>query len=166
MSQEQPGAPQNVTPNYHRSSQAWQPLLIVGALLLVIAVVANNADSASKESEDSSELSASDFKEVAVMGGVQRRNLSDDFRGGEATAVMGGIDIDLREAVMERSEAVLDVSSVMGGVKIRVPENWTVVSRVNTIMGGYKDETRRPKDTEHKLIVKGTLLMGGMKISN
>jgi predicted membrane protein len=55
---------------------------------------------------------------------------------------MGGIDIDLRDATMERREAVLDVSSVMGGVKIRVPQDWTVVSRVNTIMGGYKDETQ------------------------
>jgi predicted membrane protein len=166
MSQEQPGSPQNVTPTYYRSSQAWQPLLVFGALLLVIAVVANNAAPAERDDEDNSVASIDEFKEVAVMGGVQRKNLSSDFRGGEATAVMGGIDIDLRDATMERREAVLDVSSVMGGVKIRVPQDWTVVSRVNTIMGGYKDETRRPKEDDHRLILKGTLLMGGLKVSN
>jgi len=166
MSEQRPEVPQNAPQNYQRSSQAWTPLLIFGALLLVIALVANKSNSAGKDSEETALASVADFSEVAVMGGVQRKNLSEDFRGGEATAVMGGIDIDLREAKMERSEAVLDVSSVMGGVKIRVPETWTVVSRVNTFMGGYRDETRRPKDDDHRLILKGTLLMGGLKVSN
>jgi predicted membrane protein len=166
MSQERPEARQSAMTNYQRSSQAWKPLLIFGALLLVIAVVTNNSESAAKNDDETTTAGISDFREVAVMGGVQRKNLSEDFRGGEATAVMGGIDIDLRDATMDRREAVLDVSSVMGGVKIRVPDNWTVVSRVNTIMGGYKDETRHPKDDEHRLIVKGMLLMGGLKVSN
>jgi predicted membrane protein len=67
---------------------------------------------------------------------------------------------------MDRKEAVLDVSSVMGGVNIRVPENWTVVSRVSSIMGGYKDNTRRPATDDHRLALKGTVVMGGLKISN
>jgi len=138
-------------------------VLILGAVLLVLAVVANSSNTIA---QDESESGGGDFKEVAVMGGVQRKNVTSDFRGGEATAVMGGIDVDLRDAVMERPEAVLDVSTVMGGVKIRVPETWTVVSRVNTVMGGFKDETRRPRNEEHRLIVKGTIVMGGMKVSN
>jgi predicted membrane protein len=159
--------PQETSPNaprnFQRSSQAWKPVLIVGAIVLVLAAVSNSNTSAQDENASTT---GSDFKEVAVMGGVQRKNVTSDFRGGEATAVMGGIDIDLRDAVMERPEAVLDISTVMGGIKIRVPETWTVVSRVNTIMGGFKDETRRPREEEHRLIVKGTLVMGGMKVSN
>ena len=164
MAEETQGTPENTPANYQRSSQTWKPLLIVGAVLLVIAVVANNTNSNAQEAEATT--SVSDFKEVAIMGGVQRKSLSEQFRGGEATAVMGGVDIDLRDALMERSEAVLDVSSIMGGVKIRVPENWTVVSRVNTIMGGFKNDTRRPSSEEHRLILKGTVVMGGLKISN
>jgi hypothetical protein len=163
MSQEGRELSQNDPMSYQRPSQAWTPLLITGAVLLLIAVVANHPN---PHAQDDTATSVRDFKEVAVMGGVERRNLSNDFRGGAATAVMGGIDIDLRDATMERSEAVLDVSSVMGGVKIRVPETWTVVSRVNTIMGGFKDDTRRPHTDEHRLIVQGTLLMGGLKVSN
>jgi hypothetical protein len=139
--------------------------LIFGALLLVIALVANKSNSAGLDGDETALASVSDFSELAVMGGV-RKNLSDDFRGGAATAVMGGIDIDLRDATMVRREAVLDVSTVMGGVKIRVPETWTVVTRVNNIMGGYSDSTRRPKDDDHRLILKGTLLMGGLKVTN
>ena len=154
----------NVSRNFQRSSQTWKPVLIVGAIVLVLAAVSNSNTSA--QDETGASTTGGDFKEVAVMGGVQRKNLTSDFRGGEATAVMGGIDIDLRDAVMERPEAVLDISTVMGGIKIRVPQNWTVVSRVNTIMGGFKDDTRRPRDEQHRLIVKGTVVMGGMKVSN
>jgi predicted membrane protein len=134
---------------------------------MLIALVANRSNTnAQDDRETLASTEIGDFKEVAVMGGVQRKNLSNDFRGGEATAVMGGVDIDLRDATMERSEAVLDVSSVMGGVKIRVPEAWTVVSHVSTIMGGFKDDTRRPASEEHRLILKGTVLMGGLRVSN
>lgn len=166
MSEQPVQGPQTGPRDFQRSSQAWKPVLILGAVLLVLAVVGNTANSVAQDEKDANGVTLSDFREVAVMGGVQRKNVSSDFRGGEATAVMGGIDIDLRDAVMERSEAVLDVSSVMGGVKIRVPETWTVVSRVNTIMGGFKDDTRRPRSDEHRLILKGTLLMGGLKVSN
>ena len=154
--------PQGV--NYQKPSNAWRPLLIVGAVVLVVALLSNQPHSMA---EDDGRSGGSDtFSHVAILGGVKRTNLSSDFRGGEATAVMGGIDIDLRDAEMERAEAVLDVSSVMGGVKIRVPESWTVVSRVNSIMGGFKDETRRPQNEDHKLVLKGTVMMGGLKITN
>jgi predicted membrane protein len=166
MSEQPQEISQNGSPNFQRSSQAWKPVLILGAVLLVLAVVANSSNTIAQNESDAEGAGEGDFKELAVMGGVQRKNVSSDFRGGEATAVMGGIELDLRDASMERAEAVLDISTVMGGVKIRVPETWTVVSRVNTVMGGFKDETRKPRNEEHRLIVKGTLLMGGLKVSN
>ena len=66
----------------------------------------------------------------------------------------------------ERKEAVLDVSSIMGGVTIRVPKSWNVVSRVSSIMGGVKDDTRHPPEEGHRLILEGTVVMGGLKASN
>ena len=154
--------PQGV--DYQMPSKAWRPLLTVGAVLIVLALLSSQPYSMA---QDETRSGGSDtFSDVAVMGGVKRTNLSSDFRGGEATAVMGGVDIDLRNAAMERGEAVLDVSSVMGGVKIRVPETWTVVSHVNSIMGGFKDETRHPRNEDHRLVLNGTVMMGGLKVTN
>lgn len=151
--------------DYQGTSQAWKPVLIVGAVLLVLALLGSFPATVAQGDErraDSSET----FSDLAIMGGVKRTNLSDDFKGGGATAVMGGVEIDLRDATMEREEAVLDVSAVMGGVKIRVPENWTVVSKVNTVMGGFKDRTRHPATGDHRVVLKGTVVMGGLEISN
>ena len=164
MNEQRPdAAPNSPSPVYRRGTETWKPLLAVGAALLVLALLFSKPTSAG----DGNLRSGVDtFSDLAIMGGVKRTNLSKDFRGGEATAVMGGIEIDLRNAIMDREEAVLDVSSVMGGVNIRVPEGWTVVSHVSSIMGGFKDDTRHPATDDHRLVLKGTVIMGGLKVSN
>jgi hypothetical protein len=163
MTDEQ-GRPQNSPQHYQGTSDAWKPVLVVGAVVLVLAVVFSQPTSLAQDEQI--ENGKDSFSDLAIMGGVKRTNVSKDFRGGGATAVMGGVEIDLRDAVMDRKEAVLDVSSIMGGVKIRVPESWTVVSRVSSVMGGFKDNTRHPANDDHRLILKGTVLMGGLHVSN
>lgn len=164
MTEERQGGPTAQPPSYQGISQAWKPVLAFGAVVLVLAVVFNQPDSLAQD--DEVQNGSDSFNDLAFMSGVKRTNLSKDFRGGEATAVMGGIELDLRNATMDRREAVLDVSSVMGGVKIRVPDTWTVVSRINSVMGGYKDNTRHPGNDDHRLVLKGTVLMGGLQVSN
>ena len=165
MTEERRDASGSPSPGYyHASTETWKPFLAVGAALLVVAVLFSRPSSLA--GDDEFRNGRDTFNDVAIMGGVKRANLSRDFRGGGATAVMGGIDIDLRDAVMDRREAVLDVSTVMGGVTIRVPENWTVVSQVNSVMGGFKDATRHPPNQDHRLVLKGTVVMGGLKVSN
>ncbi|HVL67555.1 MAG TPA: DUF5668 domain-containing protein [Vicinamibacterales bacterium] len=103
---------------------------------------------------------------VAVLSGVNRGSNSNAFRGGELTAIMGGCEIDLRQAAIN-GEAVLDVFAMWGGIEIRVPENWTVIGRVTPVLGGFEDKTRAPQDaTAHKLTVRGVVLMGGVEIKN
>jgi predicted membrane protein len=103
---------------------------------------------------------------LAVLGGVNRGNNSRTFRGGDLTAVMGGCQIDLRNAAIE-GDAVIDVFAMWGGIEIRVPEEWSVSGRVTPILGGYEDKTRPPRDaTAQRLIVRGMVIMGGVEIKN
>ena len=51
---------------------------------------------------------------------------------------MGGCEIDLRHASID-GEAVIDIFALWGGVELRVPPDWTVVSRVTPILGGVDD---------------------------
>lgn len=103
---------------------------------------------------------------VAVLGGVNRGNNSRTFRGGDLTAVMGGCQIDLRNAAIE-GEAVFDVFAMWGGIEIRVPEGWSVSGRVTTILGGYEDKTRPPRDAAtERLVLRGMVIMGGIEIKN
>lgn len=103
---------------------------------------------------------------VAILGGVTRGNNSRTFRGGDLTAVMGGCEIDLRKAAIE-GEAVIEVFAMWGGIDIRVPEDWTVVSRVTPLLGGVDDKTRPPQSAGGpRLVVRGFAIMGGIEIKN
>jgi len=104
---------------------------------------------------------------IAVMGGIERVNNSTDFRGGELTAIMGGVEVDLRQASIKNGEAVIEIFAVWGGTSIKVPQDWSVTVQVTPIMGGVEDKTLPPKgDTSKRLILKGTVIMGGAEISN
>jgi predicted membrane protein len=103
---------------------------------------------------------------VAVLGGGSRGNSSRSFQGGELTAVLGGWDVDLRQAAID-GEAVIDVFALCGGIEIRVPEDWTVVGRVTPVLGGFDDKTRAPQGSgSSRLIIRGVAIMGGIEVKN
>lgn len=102
---------------------------------------------------------------MAILGSFTRRSSSQAFRGADLTAIMGACEIDLRDAAIH-GEATIDVFTIWGGIDIRVPEDWTVESRVVPVMGGIEDKTRPPKHSEHRLIVRGLVVMGGVDIKN
>jgi len=111
--------------------------------------------------------SNSTFSATAILGGVERRNNSQDFRGGSATAFMGGCEIDLRAAnITPPNEPVIEVFAMWGGVEVRVPPDWTVMSQVDPIMGGFEDATEQPKEETKRVWVRGTVIMGGVEVRN
>lgn len=116
---------------------------------------------------DSAVDSDSYIKNTAFMSGVKRVITSKEFRGGEISSVMGGCEIDLREAEMFGNSAAIDVNILMGGVEIRVPLGWAVVVEATPIMGGVEDRTYTAKDgTPKRLILTGSIIMGGIEIKN
>ena len=64
----------------------------------------------------------------------QRQRASNDkpFRGGEVTSILGGTQLDLRQATIEPGhEAVINIFVMMGGHEVWVPQGWTVVIEVD-----------------------------------
>jgi Domain of unknown function (DUF5668)/Cell wall-active antibiotics response 4TMS YvqF len=110
------------------------------------------------------------LNEWAVFGGTRRRIDSQDFQGGEAFAMFGGVEIDLRRAASTRDEIIIEVNAIFGGVEVRVPENWNVTVRGAGIFGGYEDKTMdtrvAPEGKQPHLIVNGFAVFGGVTIQN
>jgi len=123
--------------------------------------------SASAEAAASAASSNAFVSAMAILGSVHRRNNSPDFRGGSATAVMGGCEIDLRAANIDGGrEPVLEVFALWGGIEVIVPPDWTVVSHVDPILGGFEDSTQPPKQETKRFVIRGTAIMGGIEVSN
>jgi predicted membrane protein len=155
--------------------ELWPVVLIgVGALMLWRASMARQqreswatGGNGGRAETDPPVSSNSVLSATAILGGFKKLNNSQDFRGGDATAIMGGGQIDLRAAsITSPHEPVLEVFAMWGGIEIRVPPDWTVLSRVDPILGGYDDKTIQPKDESKRFVIRGTVVMGGIEVRN
>ena len=139
----------------------WPVAMIAVGGWLVVAAIRGPA------SKDRLEKSASTIEAFALWSGSSRKVVSEDFRGGEVTAIMGGHEIDLRPARMASGTAVIDLFVWWGGVEIRVPEDWKVTNEALPIMGGVEDKTRAPEgEVRGHLLLKGPIIMGGVEVKN
>lgn len=134
-------------------------LVLIGGSLLMQAFRGSKAEALSTDA-------GAYVNGFAVMAGLQRSSSSAGFLGGDLTAIMGGCEVDLRSAQIDKSDPVIDVFALWGGIVIRVPETWGVVGKVTPIMGAFEDKTRAPRDPKHYLVVRGTVLMGGVEVKN
>jgi hypothetical protein len=107
------------------------------------------------------------FEATAILGGAGRKLSAANFQGGNAVAIMGGCDIDLRDCGSEGGPAEIDTFAFWGGIDIKVPEDWEVQVKGIAILGGYDDKTRTIEGDGHKvLVITGTAIMGGVDIKN
>ena len=69
---------------------------------------------------------------------------------------MGGCEIDLRHASMpEGRAAVLDTFAFWGGIEIRVPDDWEVVSQGSAVLGAFVNNARSQPGAKRRLLVTG-----------
>lgn len=102
----------------------------------------------------------------AAMAGIDTRVTSADYQGGKASATLGGIALDLRKATI-KNEAKLELFTFMGGIEIKVPENWRVNVAGTPLMGGWENKTVKPDDKKAPVLhINATCIMGGVEIKN
>ena len=144
----------------------WPVLLIAGGLSVILRGFGSRgargarSDCRGERLEHGSRIEAS-----AVMSGIVLRNDSQEFQGGEIEAIMGSIEIDLRQASIV-GEARLHLSIVMGGVEIKVPRDWSISVNGTPTLGGIEDKTIPPMVPGKRLVIDGSVVMGGVEIVN
>jgi predicted membrane protein len=149
----------------------WQ-LVVPGFLLFIGGTLVWRALSGPPENKpgvpgDANEDHAEFVRSFALMSGCELRPVSRPFRGADLNAIMGGIKLDLTDARMEGDIVTVEVFAFWGGIEIYVPPDWTVVSKVTTLMGGFIDK-RRPTSVlpAKTLIVRGMIVMSGIEVKN
>lgn len=103
---------------------------------------------------------------TAVFSGCRRQPQGQPFKGGDVTAIFGGIELDLRSAEPSPESMVLDVFILFGGGEIRVPPGWVVDIRATSIFGGvgHKIADAPAGAGAPRLIITGSTLFGGLEI--
>ncbi|MGW7488008.1 DUF1707 SHOCT-like domain-containing protein [Streptomyces sp. NPDC054786] len=103
---------------------------------------------------------------IALLGGFQRKGRWTIGRRFTAFCLMGGGEIDLREANFAGSEVVITCWALMGGVNIVVPPGVDVDVRGLGIMGGFdsREDGVPGEPGAPRVIVRGLALMGGVGV--
>jgi predicted membrane protein len=143
----------------------WPVLLIAGGVFVIV-----NGKFGRREN---GEFGAVEFKSSAdavvdvgvLMSGVNMANAAPDFKGGRVSAIAGGVEIDLRNASIE-SGAALNVFVFMGGIEIKVPNDWSVVCNVSPVLGGIDNKTVPPANAAKRLVITGQVVMGAVEVRN
>jgi predicted membrane protein len=108
--------------------------------------------------------------DVSVFGGGHKVIHSDNFKGGNITAIFGGSEIDLTQCKLAPGENIIDVVIIFGGTTIVVPNNWDVIMNVTPLFGGFSNKKSRyvSSGTEPTatLLIKGVVLFGGGEVKS
>ena len=99
---------------------------------------------------------------VAVFCGTEMDFTNTVFDGADLTAVFGGVECDLRGAIIDR-DCVIKVCAAFGGIDIQVPDNVKVVTNTTSIFGGV-DVEKSNSSGVHTIYIEGICAFGGIDI--
>jgi len=149
--------------NHHVWHYVW-PLAIIALGLWIIAKPALRG----ARGRDFPPIKEDDLDATAVFAGMKRKVESRTFRGGEATAVFGSLDLDLTPAALEGNQATIELTAVFGGIDVHVPKDWKVVLADTPILGGIHDRRSAPaaSGAGPTLHLKATAVFGNVEIKD
>lgn len=105
-------------------------------------------------------------RSLAILGGAERRGAWTLPEHYKATAILGGVELDLTEATFETREVTIHCMALLGGVEIFVPDGVNVIIEGSGLLGGFEGRTGSdplPPDAP-TLHVTGMSVLGGVDV--
>lgn len=145
---------------FYSDVNIWQVLVPLVLIIIGVSVATGRAIFPQTRIAESSD------DVVAILGGSDHKNLSDDFTASKVTAILGGAKIDLRKATIKK-EATIEVLTLMGGIELVVPRSVIIENKTNAILGGVDNKTDQEiTKNSPRLVIVGDVIMGGVEIKN
>ncbi|MBN0974302.1 MULTISPECIES: DUF1707 domain-containing protein [Gordonia] len=102
---------------------------------------------------------------LAIMSGSELSGTAVVADQLTATAIMGGVELDLREVEFTAPVLTVQCVAIMGGVEIKMPDGVTVEIGGLGIMGGFSGRSRKASRPGAPVVrVTGLALMGGVDV--
>mgnify|MGYP001060176450 CR=1 FL=1 len=137
--------------SWHMVGRVFLPIFII---VLGLLIIFGNKKKTKIRSENAKEY-------LSVFSSVDEEitEVKEDFT---ATAVFGGIELDLKEATI-KEDILISCVSVFGGIKLQLPKDVKVEINGVPIFGGAENK-RRGKTGKVKVIIDYVSVFGGIEI--
>ena len=101
----------------------------------------------------------------AIMSGIVRRGLWVIPRRLRVVAIMGGVELDLRQAALPPGVTEIHAFVLMGGLEVRVAPGVRLETDGFAFMGGFEDRVEDPSVARDAPVVRvtGVAIMGGVE---
>lgn len=87
--------------------------------------------------------------------------------GGTLSVSSASVEIDLSRCSIPEGISVIDLDTIMGSVRLKIPHDWYVELKTTNILGTARD-IRRPdegRDVSRTLLIKGTVSLGALVVT-
>jgi hypothetical protein len=105
---------------------------------------------------------------LAVLSSTRVATRSRRFRHASLTAVLGGVTLDLTDALPDATGATVDATAVLGSITVLVPRGWLVDVRGVPLLGGWDDTTDRSSvgSGAPRVEVRALVALGGLEVKH
>lgn len=140
-------------------------LIIIGLTLLLRRNGSGPSRSGGDGHLDAGATDARHLDVAVVLSGRELKVTGPRFDGGQVTATLGGVELDLRDAVLPPEGAELFLRATLGGIEVTVPAGWDVQTSGSAVLGGTDDETLPAPPGAPVLRVRTTATLGGIELT-
>jgi predicted membrane protein len=107
-----------------------------------------------------------DLDVYAVFSAVKRQIVSQDFKGGKASVLMGAVELDFSQASLGDNQATLELTATLGAIELWAPKEWEVIVDCSSILGAVEDKHKSVPTAENRptLTITGSAVLGSIEI--
>ena len=137
---------------------AWPILLVVVGVVILLRLPGRNVPAGAGEDV---------VRASAVFGSNEVVVTSQRLQGGSASALFGGVELDLRQAALDPAGATIAASAIFGSIEMVVPRGWRVEVNGTPIFGGLSRKLDPAVPGEGPtLTVDATVIFGGVEVKH
>lgn len=142
------------------------PIILIGIGLSFIFknTIGNSINNKIKEINSRNNKNDKDNKEyISTFSGQKIDFTKEEFKGCSMSAIFGGVELDLTDAII-KEDVVITATSIFGGIDIRTSKDVNVKVSSTSVFGGVENNTKNKDGNKITIYINATCLFGGVEI--